>query len=155
MRGGGAHVYAPWSVLKFLDAPNLGFSNYWMKSGGTLSLLEKYLHSHALKSPTEYDEEQAVSSDELYQPEHFVVIIRPLDVVIGLDVPTPTKSALAPLSFPFSSVRYCRCQGSCGDFNCVCLPSQCFQGMYAHTPPPGIRPGLSMTTRVFYCLSKI
>ena len=59
------HVYAPWSVLKFLDAPNLGFSNYWMKSGGTLTLLEKYLHSHALKSPTEYDEEQVVSSDEL------------------------------------------------------------------------------------------
>ena len=129
------HVYAPWSVMRFFDAPELGFSNYWMKSGGTLTLLEKYLHSHALKSPTEYDEEQAVSSDELYQPEHFVVIIRPLDVVIGLDVPTPTKSALAPLSFPFSSVRYCRCQGSCGDFNCVCLPSQCFQGMYAHTPP--------------------
>ena len=97
----GAHVYAPWSVLKFLDAPNLGFSNYWMKSGGTLTLLEKYLHSHALKSPTEYDEEQAVSSDELYQPEHFVVIIRPLDVVIGLDVPTPTKSALAPPQFSF------------------------------------------------------
>ena len=59
------HVFAPWSVLKFLDAPNLGFSNYWTKSGGTLTLLEKYLHSHALKSPTEYDEEQAVSSDEL------------------------------------------------------------------------------------------
>lgn len=57
-------------------------------------------------------------------------------MVIGLDIPTPTKSALAPLCFPFSSVRYCRCQGSCGDFNCVCLPSQCFQGMYAHTPPP-------------------
>ena len=36
-----------------------------MKSGGTLTHLENYLHSHALKSPTEYDEEQAVSSDEL------------------------------------------------------------------------------------------
>lgn len=59
------HVYAPWSVMKFLDAPELGFSNYWMKSGGTLTLLEKYLHSHALKSPTEYGEEQAVGCDEL------------------------------------------------------------------------------------------
>ena len=61
----GTHVYAPWSVMKFLDAPELGFSNYWMKSGGTLTLLEKYLHSHALKSPTEYGEEQAVGCDEL------------------------------------------------------------------------------------------
>ena len=59
------HVYAPWSVMKFLDAPELGFSNYWMKSGGTLTLLEKYLHSHALKSPTEYGEEQTVGCDEL------------------------------------------------------------------------------------------
>lgn len=59
------HVYAPWSVMKFLDAPELGFSNYWMKSGGTLTLLEKYFHSHALKSPTEYGEEQAVGCDEL------------------------------------------------------------------------------------------
>lgn len=59
------HVYAPWSVMKFLDAPELGFSNYWIKSGGTLTLLEKYLHSHALKSPTEYGEEQAVGCDEL------------------------------------------------------------------------------------------
>ena len=61
----GTHVYAPWSVMKFLDAPELGFSNYWMKSGGTLTLLEKYLHSHTLKSPTEYGEEQAVGCDEL------------------------------------------------------------------------------------------
>ena len=61
----GTHVYAPWSVMKFLDAPELGFSNYWMKSGGSLTLLEKYLHSHALKSPTEYGEEQTVGCDEL------------------------------------------------------------------------------------------
>lgn len=65
------HVYAPWSVLKFLDAPNLGFSNYWIESGGTLTLLEKYLHSHALKSPTEYGEEQAVGCDELKASSDF------------------------------------------------------------------------------------
>ena len=59
------HVYAPWSVMKFFDAPELGFSNYWIQSGGTLTLLEKYLHSHALKSPAEYGEQQAVGCDEL------------------------------------------------------------------------------------------
>lgn len=59
------HVYAPWSVMQFLAAPDLGFSNYWVSSGGTLTLLETYLHSHALKSPAEYGEEQAVACDEL------------------------------------------------------------------------------------------
>lgn len=65
------HVFAPWSVMKFLEAPDLGFSNYWMKSGGTLTLLEKYLHSHALKSPAEYGEIHGISSDVLDSASDF------------------------------------------------------------------------------------
>ena len=65
------HVYAPWSVMKFLEAPDLGFSNYWMKSGGTLTLLEKYLHSHALKSPAEYGELHGIRSDVLDSASDF------------------------------------------------------------------------------------
>ena len=68
------HVYAPWSVMKFFAAPELGFSNYWMKSGGTLTLLEKYLHSHALNSPAEYGEELAISCDELDSSADFETI---------------------------------------------------------------------------------
>ena len=68
------HVYAPWSVMRFFAAPELGFSNYWMKSGGTLTLLEKYLHSHALKSPTEYGEEQIIACDELDSSADFDTI---------------------------------------------------------------------------------
>ena len=30
------HVYALWSVMKFLAWPDLGFANYWMESGGAL-----------------------------------------------------------------------------------------------------------------------
>ena len=59
------HVFAPWSVMTFFDWPELGFANYWIQSGGTLTLLEQYLHSHALKSPAEYGEELSLSSDEL------------------------------------------------------------------------------------------
>lgn len=65
------HVYAPWSVMKFLEAPDLGFSNYWMKSGGTLTLLEKYLHSHALKSPAEYGELHGIRRDVLDSASDF------------------------------------------------------------------------------------
>lgn len=65
------HVYAPWSVMKFFDAPDLGFSNYWIKSGGTLTLLEKYLHSHALKSPAEYGELHGIRSDVLDSASDF------------------------------------------------------------------------------------
>lgn len=65
------HVYAPWSVMKFLEAPDLGFSNYWMKSGGMLTLLEKYLHSHALKSPEEYGELHGIRSDVLDSASDF------------------------------------------------------------------------------------
>ncbi len=59
------HVYAPWSVLNFLSTPEEGFENYWMKSGGKLSLLQQYLHSHSLRAPEEYDDEKEVGYDEL------------------------------------------------------------------------------------------
>ena len=65
------HVYAPWSVMKFLEAPDLGFSNYWITSGGTLTLLEKYLHSHALKSPAEYGELHGIRRDVLKSASDF------------------------------------------------------------------------------------
>ena len=59
------HLYAPWSVLQFFSWPTLGFMNYWMKSGGKLSLLQQYLHSHSLKAPEEYANEKEVSYDDL------------------------------------------------------------------------------------------
>ncbi len=58
-------VYAPWSVLNFFSWPERGFDNYWMQSGGKLTLLEKYLHSHTLKAPKEYANEKEVSAETL------------------------------------------------------------------------------------------
>ena len=59
------HVYAPWSVLNFFSSPEDGFENYWMESGGKLTFLQKYLHSHALKSPENYAAEQRIFIDDL------------------------------------------------------------------------------------------
>ena len=59
------HLYAPWSVLQFFSWPSQGFQNYWMQSGGRPSLLQQYLHTHSLKSPAEYGEEQPVSINSL------------------------------------------------------------------------------------------
>ena len=59
------HLYAPWSVLNFFNRPSRGFLNYWTRSGGTLTLLQKYLHSHALKTPSEYAVDQWVNYSDL------------------------------------------------------------------------------------------
>ena len=39
------HVYAPWSVLQFLSAPQDGLSNYWADSSGNASALVEYVKS--------------------------------------------------------------------------------------------------------------
>ena len=59
------HLYAPWSVLNFFSRPSRGFLNYWAKSGGALTLLQKYLHSHALRTPSEYAVDQLVKYSDL------------------------------------------------------------------------------------------
>lgn len=59
------HVFCPWSVLKFLSNPKLGFKNYWYSSGGNASVLQKYLTTHALSDPTSYGEIQEVPLSDL------------------------------------------------------------------------------------------
>ena len=59
------HLYAPWSVLQFFSRPSRGFQNYWMESGGKLTFLQKYLHSHSLKSPENYTSEKEIFIDDL------------------------------------------------------------------------------------------
>ena len=36
-------LYNPWSILSFLDSPQDGFCNYWFDSGGTPSIIMRYL----------------------------------------------------------------------------------------------------------------
>lgn len=59
------HVYATWSTLKFFSYPSRGFKNYWMGSGGKLTLLQQYLHNHALQALEDYAKEKELSYDDL------------------------------------------------------------------------------------------
>ena len=59
------HVYAPWSVLNFFSRPSRGFLNYWVRSGGAMTGLLKYLRSDILKAPSEYAKPQWVTYADL------------------------------------------------------------------------------------------
>lgn len=59
------HVYCPWSVLNFFAHPELGFQNYWYESGGQPTVLMKYLNTHALANPRQYDQPIAINVDVL------------------------------------------------------------------------------------------
>lgn len=64
-RTASEHVFAPWSLLKFLSSPRNGFVDYWFESGGKPSVLIEYLKSHALREPEEYGREKTISLSSL------------------------------------------------------------------------------------------
>ncbi len=61
------HVYCPWSVLRFLLEPMLGFRNYWYQTGGQPSVLVNYLKIHALNDPRRFDQEFTLGLDQFQQ----------------------------------------------------------------------------------------
>lgn len=58
-------VFSPWSVLKFLNEPELGFQNYWFESGGKPSVLLEYMKSHVLREPAFYSSQKSIPLDDL------------------------------------------------------------------------------------------
>lgn len=62
------HVYAPWSVLNFFSRPSRGCLNYWVRSGGALTNLQKYLRSDVLKAPSEYAKDQRLTKSSRESP---------------------------------------------------------------------------------------
>ena len=58
-------VHAPWSVLCFLSAPSEGFKNYWVESGGQITLLNHFLRGRFAQDPREYNTEKRVGVGEL------------------------------------------------------------------------------------------
>lgn len=58
-------VFAPWSILKFLNEPELGFQNYWFESGGKPSALLQYMKGHILKKPEDYASEKSIRLSDL------------------------------------------------------------------------------------------
>lgn len=69
-----ARVYAPWSVLKFLEAPEAGFKNYWYQSAGRPSALLSVLRASPLLSPDAYSKEIAVFEDRLSSAQDYAHI---------------------------------------------------------------------------------
>lgn len=65
------HVYCPWSVLKFLEVPDLGFQNYWYASGGRPTVLKKYLAGHPLEDPGSFDKPVNLRIDALSAPRSY------------------------------------------------------------------------------------
>lgn len=59
------HVFSPWSVLNFLQSPELKFKNYWYISGGNSTVLMEYLEQHGIKSPEKYAQDLHISADAL------------------------------------------------------------------------------------------
>jgi len=61
------HVYAPWSVLSFLNEPESGLRNFWYDSAGQPSMIINYLGTHDSFKPEQYDIPHYVSLDDLRQ----------------------------------------------------------------------------------------
>ena len=59
------HVYNPWSVLNFFTTPERGYENYWIESGGVITLLLQYIKTHSLKNPADYQKEKIIPKSVL------------------------------------------------------------------------------------------
>lgn len=59
------HVYAPWSVMSFLSAPEDGYKCYWYDSAGKPSVLVNFLKRHGAFDFKRLDEEVRLEMSEL------------------------------------------------------------------------------------------
>ena len=48
------HVYAPWSVLSFLQTPRKGLRNFWYDSAGRSSMVLNYLKNFSIEKPESF-----------------------------------------------------------------------------------------------------
>ncbi len=58
-------VFAPWSLLHFFSAPERGLKDYWLEGPGKLTVIAKFLNSHALRAPEDYDSGKTVALSSL------------------------------------------------------------------------------------------
>lgn len=59
------HVFCPWSVIRFLANPKVGFENYWFQSGGQPAVLQKHLRNHPLSDPSNFAKPIVIKKDQL------------------------------------------------------------------------------------------
>ena len=100
------HVYCPWSVLNFLNYPELGFQNYWYKSGGQPTVLLKFLVNHALEKPVDYAEDKLIRLSDLNTASQYDEIC--LDALLTqagyLTISEVLKNGYAVLTYPNKEV---------------------------------------------------
>ena len=100
------HVYCPWSVLNFLNYPELGFQNYWYKSGGQPTVLLKFLVNHALEKPVDYAEDKLIRLSDLNTARQYDEIC--LDALLTqagyLSISEVLKNGYAVLTYPNKEV---------------------------------------------------
>lgn len=58
-------VFNPWSLMQFLQSPARKFQNYWIETGGLMTVLLKYFKSHSLKNPAQFQEEKKLTKAAL------------------------------------------------------------------------------------------
>lgn len=58
-------VMSPWSLLRFLDNPDMGFRNYWFESGGGSAVLRKFLRPDSLGDSRSFAQSHSVTFREL------------------------------------------------------------------------------------------
>lgn len=68
------HVFNPWSVLKFLRSPEMGFINYWYDSGAEPTFLMNALSAKSLEAPEAYLRPRYADLSELVLPADYETI---------------------------------------------------------------------------------
>ena len=87
------HVYNPWSILNFLSAPQDGFGNYWLKTGGSQpSILVNYF-----KSVIDRKIDKSVLLNYLSDN---------IEIPVELDSLCPTIESIEKSTFPFEAILY-------------------------------------------------
>ena len=87
------HVYNPWSILNFLSAPQDGFGNYWLETGGSQpSILVNYF-----KSVIDRKIDKSVLLNYLSDN---------IEIPVELDSLCPTIESIEKSTFPFEAILY-------------------------------------------------
>lgn len=64
-------VYAPWSVLNFLQSPEKGFFNWWYESAGQPAVLKNFSEIRGLDSPSVFFNERKVGVGKFYAGQEY------------------------------------------------------------------------------------
>ncbi len=92
-KGCSTHVYNPWSILNFLNAPQNDFDNYWLETGGSRpSILVNYFRK--------------VLDKKLERSVLLKYLDSDIEITVSKDILSPTIESIEESSFPFEAILY-------------------------------------------------